>query len=130
MSNIEIQNNDTNGIVIWEPVYVNETLTAAGAVTWVPGTLLGRITASGKLTAYDSGAGDGSEVIKAVLAETIEFTGAGDKPTKAIEGGQLRRADMIEHGVGTPITNAQADQLRDYGIVVLVTNELAQLDNQ
>lgn len=129
MANIEITNNDVVGFVLWEPVYDDATLTASGAVTWAVGTLLGRITASGKLTAYTSGASDGSEVPKFVLPIQVVFTGAGDAPGRVLIGGRVRRADLVAHGVGA-ITLAEADQLRDYGIVSLTTQELSDLDNQ
>lgn len=129
MPTLEVTNNSTNGIVVWNPVHNDETLTAAGADTWVAGTLLGRITASGKLTIYTSGAANGAEVPVAILATEEVFTGAGDRPARVIVGGQLRRADLVADGVGA-ITIAEADALRDYGIVSLTTTQLAEQDNQ
>ena len=129
MSNIEITNNAPVGIITWDPVYEDDTLIATGAVTYVKGTLLGRITASGKLTAYDSGAGDGSEVPIAVLPQEEVFTGAGEVPIRSLISGRVRRADMVAHGVGD-ITIAEADQLRDYDIITQKTTQLAKLDNQ
>lgn len=126
---IAITNNDVTGLVLWQPVFSPNTLTAGAAETWPAGTLLGRITASGKLTRYDSGAADGSEVPVAVLPAEQVFTAAGDAPCRVIIGGQLRRGDLTEFGVGA-ITVAQADALRDYGIVALETKELSELDNQ
>lgn len=129
MSNLEITNNKTRGIVIWQPVFEDDTLLAAGAVTYAAGTLLGRITASGKLTHYASGNVDGSEVPVAVLLDEEVIAGAGDTPFRPLISGQVRRGDLVAHGVGA-ITIAEADQLRDYGIVSLSTTQLAELDNQ
>ena len=129
MTTLEITNNATNGVTIWDPVFADETLIAAGAVTWAAGTLLGRITASGKMTAYVSGAGDGSQVPTEVLQHEVVFAGAGDAPARPIVAGRLRRADMIAHGVGA-ITIGEADELRDFGIITLSTTQLADLDNQ
>ena len=71
MDNIEITNNQTRGIPIWEPVYEDEILLDAGGETYPAGTLLGRITVSGKLTKYTTGAVDGSEVPVAVLRDEL-----------------------------------------------------------
>lgn len=129
MANMEVTNNAPNGIVVWEPVFDNDTLLAAGALTYAAGTVLGRITASGKLTHYASGNVDGSEVPVAVLLDEEVFAGAGDIPFRPILGGRLRRADLVAHGVGA-LTQAEVDLLRDYGIVGLNTLQLAELDNQ
>ena len=124
-----ITNNTTSGIVLWEPVYEDEVITSAGAATWLEGTLLGRITASGKMTAYESGNVDGSEVPTMVLTEEVVFAGAGDKPCRPLVTGRVRRAKLVAFAVGA-ITVAEADLLRDFGIVSLTTNQLAEQDNQ
>jgi hypothetical protein len=129
MSNISITTNSPQGIVIWEPVYEDDTFTAPGAETWAAGTVLGRITASGKLTKYTSGAADGSENPVAVLQDALEFTGAGDLPGRPIISGRVRRQDLVAHGVG-PLTIEEVDALRNYGIIALNTTQLAEFDNQ
>ena len=129
MANIEIQNNQTRGVVVWEPVFDDETIVDAGGATYAAGTLLGRITANGKLTAYASGNVDGSEVPVAVLRDELVLVAATDTPCRPILAGRVRRGDMVAHGVGA-ITDAEADALRDYGIVPLSTTQLAELDNQ
>ena len=123
MANIEITQNDTTGVVIWEPVFSDETLTAAGADTWAAGTLLGRITAS-KLTIYTSGAVDGSETPIAVLRDEVVFAGAGDLPGRPIIAGRVRRELLVADGVGA-VNQTEVDQLRDYGIIALSTQQLA-----
>ena len=128
MSNITIQNNDVVGIVVWDPVFESNTIAAATA-TYVDGTVMGRITANGKLAPYDSGAVNGAEIPVAVIRGDVELTGA-DVTCKVIVAGQVRRADMVVHGAGAGITVAEADQLRDYGIITRLTDELSELDNQ
>jgi hypothetical protein len=131
MATLEVTNNATNGVPVWDPVFQDETLNAAGAVTWAAGTLLGRITASSKLTAYTSGAtgGAGSDVAVAVLLDEVVFAGAGDAPCRPIVGGRVRRGDLVAHGVGA-ITIPESEMLRNYGIISLTTTQLAALDNQ
>lgn len=126
---LEITNNSTRGVVVWEPVFEDETLTSAAAQTFPAGTLLGRITADDKMTAYTSGAVDGSEVPVAVLRDEAVFAAAGDIACRPIVAGRLRRNDLVAFGVGA-ITDAESDALRDYGIVPLSTTQLSELDNQ
>ena len=126
---MEITKKEPFGIVVWDPVYQDETLTAAGAVTWAAGTLLGRVTASGKLTAYASGAADGSEVPIAVLKEEVVFAGAGDKADRPVVSGRVRRGDLVAHGVGA-ITDAEADALRSMTIIPQNVAQLGEFDNE
>lgn len=126
---IEITTNDVTGIVIWGPVFEDEILFDAAALTYAKGTLLGRITASGKLTKYTSGALDGSDVPVAVLRDAITLAAGVDKPCRPIISGRVRRQDLVAHGVGA-ITAAEADLLRTMTIIPLNTNELSELDNQ
>ena len=130
MSNLEITNNDVQGIVIWEPVYDDEILVSAAAATYKAGTILGRITADGNLTAYVPGETDGSGVPVAVLCCEEVLEAGVTKPVRPILAGRVRRKDMVVHDTTDPITKAAADALRDYGIVPLSTTELSELDNQ
>lgn len=94
-----VTNNSTNGIVIWEPVFEDDILIDAGGDTYLAGTVLGRITASGKLTAYESGNADGSEIPIAVLHEDTVLAAATDEPFRPIISGRVRRADLIGKSV-------------------------------
>lgn len=77
------------------------------------GALLGKITASGKLTLSLSAASDGSEVPYAVLNEATDATSA-DKTTAIILSGELSEDAIV---YGTAHTKATVkDGLRDLGI--------------
>lgn len=129
--NLERQENTTTGVVLYEPRYEQSILIVAGAGTILAGTVLGRITASGKLTPYDAGAGDGSEVPIAVLQNERVFTGAGEVPINAIVGGQVRLSKLSVYNAGVPLALSQAeiDALRDYTILARETQELSEFDN-
>lgn len=129
MATLDITNNSTRSVVVWDPVFEDDILIDAGGETYPAGTLLGRISASGKLTKYESGNGDGSEVPLAILFEETVLAAATDTPFRPIISGRLRRGDLIAVGVGD-ITDAEADALRDYSIIALSTTQLAELDNQ
>ena len=135
MANIEITNNKTNGMVVWEPVYQDETLTAAGALTYPAGTALGRITTGAKLTHYAStpvAGAEGSEVIVAVLANDVTFAGAGDAPIRALISGRVRASDITAWNSGTPapLAISEKEMLRDMTIIVQETEQLTSQDNQ
>lgn len=128
MANIEITTNRPDGIRLWDPVHEDNTLLGAGNISYAAGTVLGRVTASGKLTHYASGAADGSQTPIAVLQDATTVATGVDQPVRAIVGGRLKRGDLVAHGVGA-LTQAEVDALRDFGIIALATTQLAQLDN-
>jgi len=130
MANIEITNNNTGSVGVLNLQYQDEIITMTAPVTLAAGTLLGRITTGGKMTAYTSGATDGSEVAAMVLQDDLEFTGTGsvDIPCRPIVAGTVNRDKLVAHGVGA-ITVPESEMLRDYGIVSLTATELTQLDN-
>ena len=122
-------NYNPNGIVLWDPTYEDDILIDAGGDTYAAGTVLGRITASTKLTAYTSGAVDGSEVPIAVLQDELVLAAATDVSCRPIIAGKARRVDLVAHGVGA-LTQAEVDALRDRVIIALNSTQLAELDNQ
>lgn len=63
--------------------YSRKNITVITGQNLVAGTVLGKITASGKYTAWTTGAADGSEVAAAVLLEAVNATAA-DKAGVAI----------------------------------------------
>lgn len=128
MATLEITNNDTRSLVVWDPVFDDDTIIDAGGETYPAGTLLGRLTASSKLTKYESGNSDGSEIPVAVLRDEIVLAAATDTAVRPIIGGRVRRGDLLH--AGSPITQLEADALRDFGIVPLTTTQIAELDNQ
>jgi hypothetical protein len=133
MSNITIQNNKTRGIVLWDPVFKPELVTFAGANTFAAGTILARDSVSLKLVLFvKGGATNENGIPKAVLTQELIATGAGDLPARPLVGGQVRSGDLIidSDGDASNIDAAVLDQLRDYGIVGLPTQQLAELDNQ
>lgn len=129
MANLETTNNTPFGIILWEPEFEEVTLTSTAAAVWPAGTLLGRITADGKATAYTAGASDGSEVPKFLTTSEITFTAAGDQADTVMIGGKARREDLVALGVGD-ITDAEADALRDFTILAVSTTQLNEFDNQ
>lgn len=87
-------------------------VTVSGATKWLSGTLLGKITATGKYIKYLNGASDGSEVVAAILLNELNPV-AGDIKATLI----TRDAEVI----GAKLTGSDAPGLVDLaarGIVV------------
>ena len=109
------------GFLVWEAHrdYTRETITVA-AGTLAPGTVLGRITASGKYAAHDPAAVDGTETAVAVLWGKADAS-AGDAPAVAVVRGPaiVNRHDLVFAGTPTdPEIEAAHASLRDAGILV------------
>jgi len=75
------------------------------------GTVLGRITASGKYKPYASGSSDGSEVARAILARDCDATSA-DAAITAFVHGEFRESAL------TGIDAASKLKLQEFGIFI------------
>lgn len=73
------------------------TVTVAASTTLAPGTVLGKLTATGKYVPYDNAGSDGSEVAYGVLyGELVNSAGApADFQATVVNwGAELRAADL------------------------------------
>lgn len=132
MANLTVTNNDLGSVILKDAQFRDELLVFAGAATVVEGTILARVTASGKLTPFVIGGAGGAEIPKAILTYDVTAAGAGDEAIRAGVSGGYRKERLIvdADGDGSNITDAILDQLRDYGLVSIDVEELATLDNQ
>ena len=129
MANMVVLDVDNTGIIMSDAVYADDTLTAAGAVTYLAGTVLARNSSTNKLVVYTAGGATGTNIPKAVLTYDVTFTGAGDKPIRPLIKGEVRREKLIAHGVGA-VTQAEVDALRDYSITAIASTAQLKYDNQ
>ncbi len=83
----------------------------AGAAVIQPGTLLGKITATGKLRPYLASSTDGSQVPYVILADAADVT-TGDVVGLAYFEGQFNASWLIGY------TAANFDQLRNVGLLI------------
>lgn len=128
-----ITNNDNGQVLLGDNEWRDDTLTAAGALTIEDGTILARITATGKLGVYASGGAGGLEIPIAVYSgDDVVIAGAGDVSLRAMVSGRVSKTRLIEQGKlpGVDITEVVCDQLRNYSIVPVNVAELNILDNQ
>ncbi len=95
------------------PILNKVVTVASGAGSLARGTVLGKITASGKYTKVNSAASDGSQVPDVILAEDVDATGA-DKDAIVYRTGLFNRGALVFGGTDTADTHEEA--LRDKGI--------------
>jgi len=130
MPNATIDTNYyANAIALNRSLCRDEVLVFSGAAKLLKGTILGRVTASGKLRPYAAGNNDGSQNPIAVLTYEVEALGAGDISARCLIDGEVNRNRLViaADGNGNNITPALLDQLRDYGIVPIDVQALGQV---
>ena len=108
------------GFLVWEAArdYCREVVSIASG-TLEPGTVLGKITASGKYAAHDPAATDGTETAVAVIWGKADATG-GDAPAVALIRGPaiVNRHDLVFAGAPSdPEIAAAHAALADVGIL-------------
>ena len=74
------------------PIMLPVTLASSGAETdLTAGTVLGKVTASGKFVTWNHDASDGSQNAAAILVEDLTVPASGDEQATAYFHGQFRR---------------------------------------
>lgn len=128
-----IINRDTANIFVWNNRTVNATYTAAGEETLVAGTLMGRVSATGKVAECDPDASDGTEYPLGFVLNDQTFTGAGDREISIVTSGDVVES-LITLGYGVTLNDVvDGRRLRDHltpGINLVGGEELSAFDNQ
>lgn len=132
MAIMEVTNVDLGELSLGDNSYEDDLLAFAAAGDVLAGTLLGRVTASGKLVPYASAAADGSEVPVAVLPYAVSAAAAGDVAVRVLISGRVNLDRLVIHADGdaSNITKAVRDDLRNVSIVALKQTQHSVLDNQ
>jgi len=97
------------------PVLVKGVTLEAGQGELKRGTVLGKVTATGKYKAVNSANEDGSEVADCILADDVDTT-AGDVTAVAYKTGYFNRKALVFGGDDTADTHEQT--LRMLGILL------------
>jgi hypothetical protein len=92
---------------------VTDTVTIVAGQVLARGAVLGKITASGKLTLSTTAANDGSQVPSVILADAVDASG-GDKAAGVYLTGEFNASKLIL-GAGHTVASIK-DTLRDAGI--------------
>lgn len=92
---------------------VTDKVTLAGGAVYPRGTVLGRVTATGKYVKCDPAANDGSQTPRSINVYDVDATG-GDKQGSAYLTGEFNEAAISLGGAGT--ANDVRDGLRALSI--------------
>lgn len=90
------------------------------------------VATNGKMVPFSITGAGGAQIPTEVLTADVTAAGAGDEFTRGMVSGEVKKERLIikGSGAGVGITDAIIDNLRDFGIVAIDTQELALLDNQ
>lgn len=80
----------------------DEVVIASGSGILKAGTVLGKITASGKFTDFDAGAADGTQTAAGILFEEVDATAADVKRTVVLRDCEVQKSALLF--TGTPTT--------------------------
>lgn len=86
------------------PVVTEKATIVSGAGSLARGTVLGLVTASGKLNIVNSTKSDGTQTVYAVLDEAVDATSA-DKVTSVYLTGEFNQAKLVFGGTDTYATH-------------------------
>lgn len=128
-----VTNVDIGNVILQDAQFRDDTITFAGADTFVAGTILARDSVSGNLVPFvKGGATNENGIPKAVLTYDVTAAGAGDVPARVGVAGSYRKERLVidADGDDTNVDAVVIDQLRDYGLVPIDVQELGILDNQ
>jgi len=130
---------DVSKVFIWNNRYQEETLNNAsgGVKDFVPGTLLGRVTASGKLVPVASAAVDGSQIPVGILkTNVVQLADTADIVVDICVAGDVAEEMLVLDGSDTLTTDIGGRTIRDrigadtVGIILKLGDELTGFDNQ
>jgi hypothetical protein len=95
-----------------------ETVTIVAGADLEPGSVLGKITASGKYTLYDDGNGDGSQTAVAILLAFADASGADASAAVLMHDAEIKKSLLVWHASADATSKATAyTQLANVGII-------------
>ena len=136
--NFAAYSRDTSKTFLHDIRTKQETLTnsTGSPVTWLVGTIMGRVTASSKLIPLASGASDGSQIPVGILYEEVTIPATSDLENVTIcISGTVDGAGLVFDGSDDLTTMITGRTIEDrlnadtLGIKVEVSDELTKLDN-
>lgn len=133
MADPTITNLDLGSVILRSGEFRDDEFTAAGADTFLEGTILARDSSSLKLVVFVKGGSTNENGIpKVVLTYQHVTAGAGDTTIRTMVSGSVRGARLVIHADGdaSNVDAAVIDELRDYSLVTVDVTELNILDNQ
>lgn len=128
---------DRSKIFLWRNRYDNADYTNAsgGSVTLAAGTLLGRISATGKVIPLASAAADGSQFPVGILADDYIVANGATISLAFCVSGDVATEKVVLAGADTLDTVISSRRIRDriaadtVGIKLVATSEMTDFDN-
>ena len=132
MADPTITNVDVGQIAIAVSDFEHHLWTAGAADTLVAGTIMARLTSTGKWGIYDPGGSLGLEIARGVLTYEATAAAGGDVPVSVLVRGTVNQTRLIidADGDDSNVDEAVIDDLNDHGILAKPVLQIAQLDNQ
>ena len=133
MGNMTVTDVNLSGPILSGAQFRDDVLTLTGADTIAAGTILARDSVSKKLVLFvKGGVTNENGIPKVILPYEVTVTGAGDVRVRVGVSGEYRKQKLVidADGDDSNIDAPVMDQLRDYGLVPVDTNELNIPDNQ
>lgn len=104
----------------------------------VAGTLMGRVTSTGRLAPFNAAASDGSQVPIGVLAEDVSLDSGELKTVTIVDGGDIASDKVafvysgqgLETAVTVGVSRRTKDLIQDMGIKLIEATEMTAYDNQ
>lgn len=113
--------------------YTNGT---GALVTLAEGTVMGRISASGKLTPFTSGASDGSQYVVGVLIDAYTVDDTASAVVTICDGGEVNENAIVLSDSDTLETVVSGRRIKDkiaaesVGLKLIPSIEMSATDNQ
>lgn len=129
---------DTSKIFLWNNRYETGTYTNSGYddVTLAAGTVMGRVTTTGKLTPLESDATDGSQIPVGILHQDYTVAAGEDQTISICTAGDVASGKLVFAKTGDTLdTVVSGRRLRDripgdtLGINLVASTELTKEDN-
>jgi hypothetical protein len=83
-----------------EVQFCRETVTVLSGQNLLAGTVLGTVTASGKVKAYDNDAVDGSQTASGILLFAVDASGGDKKGVALVRGPAILATEALAWGAG------------------------------
>lgn len=128
-----ITNVDLGNVVLEDAEFEDGLLEFGGAGTVIAGTILARDSVSLNYVPYVKGGSTNENGIpKAILTYDVTAAGAGNEAIRAGISGAYRTQRLVidADGDATNVDAAVRDELRNYGLVPVDSEQLNILDNQ
>ena len=131
MADPTITNIDNSVPWFKDSEFADILVTAAGADTFVKGTILAQNTAAPtKAILYvRGGSTNGNGEASMILGDELVFSGAGDLKARVMRAGGVR-LDKLVIDAGTAVSNVEVLSLQDHNIFAREVTDLSELDNQ